>query len=47
MNDFDDPLPTFTGPEDSVKFYTRPKVVTSRWPYLASSEIDLGFPKNR
>ena len=34
------------GPE-SVNFYTRGKVVTSRWPDPATSEIDLGFPRNR
>ena len=33
------------GPE-GIRFYTRPKVVTSRWPDPASSEIDLGFPTN-
>jgi malonate-semialdehyde dehydrogenase (acetylating)/methylmalonate-semialdehyde dehydrogenase len=32
------------GPE-GIRFYTRPKVVTSRWPDPASSEVDLGFPK--
>jgi malonate-semialdehyde dehydrogenase (acetylating)/methylmalonate-semialdehyde dehydrogenase len=31
------------GPE-GIRFYTRPKVVTTRWPDLASSVIDLGFP---
>jgi malonate-semialdehyde dehydrogenase (acetylating) / methylmalonate-semialdehyde dehydrogenase len=31
------------GPE-GVRFYTRPKVVTSRWPEPESSAIDLGFP---
>ena len=31
------------GPE-GIRFYTRPKVVTSRWPDPASSEVDLGFP---
>ncbi len=31
---------------DSVHFYTHPKVVTSRWPDPASSEVDLGFPRN-
>jgi malonate-semialdehyde dehydrogenase (acetylating)/methylmalonate-semialdehyde dehydrogenase len=31
------------GPE-GVRFYTRPKVVTSRWPEPAPSAIDLGFP---
>jgi len=31
------------GPE-GVRFYTRPKVVTTRWPDPASSAIDLGFP---
>ncbi|OLT37603.1 methylmalonate-semialdehyde dehydrogenase (acylating) [Actinomadura sp. CNU-125] len=34
------------GPE-GVDFYTRSKVVTSRWPDPASSAIDLGFPQNR
>lgn len=31
------------GPE-GVRFYTRPKVVTTRWPDPATSEINLGFP---
>jgi malonate-semialdehyde dehydrogenase (acetylating) / methylmalonate-semialdehyde dehydrogenase len=34
------------GPE-GVNFYTRGKVVTSRWPDPAHSVIDLGFPQNR
>ena len=34
------------GPE-GVQFYTRGKVVTSRWPDPATSAIDLGFPQNR
>ncbi|BDP44358.1 methylmalonate-semialdehyde dehydrogenase (acylating) (plasmid) [Deinococcus aetherius] len=34
------------GPE-GIKFYTRSKVVTSRWPDPASSRVDLGFPQNR
>ncbi|MFI5932352.1 CoA-acylating methylmalonate-semialdehyde dehydrogenase [Actinoplanes sp. NPDC051494] len=34
------------GPE-GLQFYTRSKVVTSRWPDPATSEIDLGFPKVR
>ncbi len=34
------------GPE-GIRFYTRSKVVTSRWPDPASSAIDLGFPANR
>ncbi|MEX1009375.1 MAG: CoA-acylating methylmalonate-semialdehyde dehydrogenase [Acidimicrobiia bacterium] len=33
------------GPE-GIHFYTRPKVVTSRWPDPATSVIDLGFPSN-
>lgn len=33
------------GPE-SVHFYTRSKVVTSRWPDPSTSRIDLGFPAN-
>jgi malonate-semialdehyde dehydrogenase (acetylating)/methylmalonate-semialdehyde dehydrogenase len=32
---------------DGVHFYTRTKVVTSRWPDPATSKIDLGFPQNR
>jgi malonate-semialdehyde dehydrogenase (acetylating)/methylmalonate-semialdehyde dehydrogenase len=34
------------GPE-GIRFYTKPKVVTSRWPDSASSAIDLGFPSHR
>ena len=34
------------GPE-GVQFYTRAKVVTSRWPDPATSTVDLGFPQNR
>ena len=34
------------GPE-GVHFYTRSKVVTTRWPDPATSAIDLGFPQNR
>ncbi len=33
------------GPE-GIRFYTRPKVVTTRWPDPASSAIDLGFPSS-
>lgn len=33
------------GPE-SIHFYTRSKVVTTRWPDPASSGVDLGFPSN-
>jgi malonate-semialdehyde dehydrogenase (acetylating)/methylmalonate-semialdehyde dehydrogenase len=33
------------GPE-SIHFYTRSKVVTSRWPKTEQSKIDLGFPGN-
>jgi len=32
---------------DGVRFYTRPKVVTSRWPDPSTSAVDLGFPHNR
>ncbi len=32
---------------DGIRFYTRSKVVTSRWPDPAGSEVDLGFPKVR
>jgi malonate-semialdehyde dehydrogenase (acetylating)/methylmalonate-semialdehyde dehydrogenase len=31
---------------DGIRFYTRPKVVTSRWPDRPSGAIDLGFPTN-
>jgi malonate-semialdehyde dehydrogenase (acetylating)/methylmalonate-semialdehyde dehydrogenase len=34
------------GPE-GVQFYTRSKVVTSRWPDPDSSRVDLGFPQVR
>jgi malonate-semialdehyde dehydrogenase (acetylating)/methylmalonate-semialdehyde dehydrogenase len=34
------------GPE-GINFYTRGKVVTSRWPDPATSSIDLGFPETR
>jgi malonate-semialdehyde dehydrogenase (acetylating)/methylmalonate-semialdehyde dehydrogenase len=34
------------GPE-GISFYTRGKVVTSRWPDPAGSKIDLGFPETR
>ncbi len=33
------------GPE-GVRFFTRPKVITSRWPDPATSTVDLGFPTN-
>jgi malonate-semialdehyde dehydrogenase (acetylating)/methylmalonate-semialdehyde dehydrogenase len=32
---------------DGIRFFTRTKVVTSRWPDPASSSVDLGFPRNR
>jgi malonate-semialdehyde dehydrogenase (acetylating)/methylmalonate-semialdehyde dehydrogenase len=34
------------GPE-GIDFYTRTKVVTSRWPAPATSKVDLGFPQTR
>jgi malonate-semialdehyde dehydrogenase (acetylating)/methylmalonate-semialdehyde dehydrogenase len=34
------------GPE-GVQFYTRSKVVTSRWPDPGASQVDLGFPQVR
>jgi malonate-semialdehyde dehydrogenase (acetylating)/methylmalonate-semialdehyde dehydrogenase len=34
------------GPE-GVQFYTRSKVVTSRWPDPGTSKVDLGFPRTR
>ncbi|WP_069811326.1 CoA-acylating methylmalonate-semialdehyde dehydrogenase [Streptomyces sp. TP-A0874] len=33
--------------EDGVRFYTRGKVVTTRWPDPADAGVDLGFPSNR
>ena len=36
---------TMYGPE-GVRFYSRPKVMTTRWPDPASSSVDLGFPTN-
>ena len=32
---------------DGVHFYTRSKVVTSRWPDPSTSSVDLGFPQVR
>ena len=32
---------------DGIRFYTQSKVVTSRWPDPATSEINLGFPRTR
>ncbi|MGI9601839.1 MAG: CoA-acylating methylmalonate-semialdehyde dehydrogenase, partial [Acidimicrobiales bacterium] len=37
---------TIYGPE-GIHFYTRPKVLTSRWPDPAGSSVDLGFPTNQ
>ena len=34
------------GPE-GINFYTRGKVVTSRWPDPHGSRVDLGFPQTR
>jgi malonate-semialdehyde dehydrogenase (acetylating)/methylmalonate-semialdehyde dehydrogenase len=34
------------GPE-GISFYTKGKVVTSRWPDPATSVVDLGFPRTR
>ena len=34
------------GPE-GISFYTRGKVVTSRWPEPTDSQVDLGFPRTR
>jgi len=36
---------TMYGPE-GVRFYTKAKVVTSRWPDPSTSAVDLGFPTN-
>jgi malonate-semialdehyde dehydrogenase (acetylating)/methylmalonate-semialdehyde dehydrogenase len=32
---------------DGIQFYTRAKVVTSRWPDPGTSQVDLGFPRTR
>ena len=32
---------------DGVRFYTRPKVVTSRWPDPGPGAVELHFPTNR
>jgi len=32
---------------DGIRFYTRTKVVTARWPDPATSRVDLGFPNVR
>ena len=32
---------------EGITFYTRGKVVTSRWPDPATSKVDLGFPQTR
>ncbi|WP_419925066.1 CoA-acylating methylmalonate-semialdehyde dehydrogenase [Candidatus Poriferisocius sp.] len=36
---------TMYGPE-GIRFYTKPKVMTARWPDPATSSVDLGFPTN-
>ena len=36
---------TAFGLPDGFRFYTRQKVVTSRWPDPATSTIDLHFPR--
>ena len=33
--------------KEGINFYTRGKVVTSRWPEPATSTVDLGFPRTR
>jgi malonate-semialdehyde dehydrogenase (acetylating)/methylmalonate-semialdehyde dehydrogenase len=33
------------GPE-GIRFYTRAKAITTRWPDPADSSVDLGFPRN-
>ena len=38
--------PHMYGPE-GINFYTRAKVVTSRWPDPGTSKVDLGFPRTR
>ncbi len=32
---------------DGIHFYTRGKVVTTRWPEAGPSQVDLGFPQTR
>jgi len=32
---------------DGIRFYTKTKVVTTRWPDPATSSVDLGFPRTR
>jgi malonate-semialdehyde dehydrogenase (acetylating)/methylmalonate-semialdehyde dehydrogenase len=32
---------------DGIRFCTRSKVITSRWPDPSTSSVDLGFPQNR
>ena len=32
---------------DGINFFTRSKVITSRWPDPSTSSVDLGFPTNR
>jgi malonate-semialdehyde dehydrogenase (acetylating) / methylmalonate-semialdehyde dehydrogenase len=34
------------GPE-GIAFYSRAKVVTTRWPLASESQVDLGFPRTR
>ena len=36
---------TMYGPE-GLNFFTRPKVITSRWPDPTTRQVDLGFPQN-
>ncbi len=36
---------TMYGPE-GLRFYTRPKVTTTRWPDPSTSSVNLGFPTN-
>ena len=36
---------TMYGPE-GLNFFTRPKVITCRWPDPTTSQVDLGFPQN-
>ena len=33
--------------EEGVRFYTRPKVITTRWRDPAHRGVDLGFPRSR
>jgi hypothetical protein len=41
------PVPFKTCRIGGINFYTRGKLVTSRWPDPARSKVDLGFARTR